>query len=148
MHTTLTLFIVALVTFIVTVITFQWLEGNAVERMRESCAKMWTRIQKAEGLADKDRRFFDGEFARLSKGLTETRKTISALTGMVSMDYSERENHIIAINAKGAYFLIDLKQEIPTLISLKKSNKIKDDMITVRYKDCDLEYKKPVDTDF
>lgn len=150
MHTTLTLFIVALVTFIVTVITFQWLEGNAVERMRESCSKMWTRIQKAEAKIDRENRQTHQEFHLMASGITDTRSIFTTLTGYVGIDFNSKTKQIIATNKKGEHFLLDTNFLPAKMIPLKLRKVTKESvgLATLDYKGQVFEYKKPVDTDF
>lgn len=117
--------------------------------LQDKFSKLWSRLQKYESALDKEKRFVDGELERMSEGITQNRKVISALTGYVSMDYSRKENHIIAQDKKGNYFMVDLNLDPIPVIALKKVvKKPSTDMVVIHYKDCDLEYKKPVDTTF
>ena len=150
MHTTLTLIIVAIISFVVATITYNWLNGNAIERMRESCSKMWTRIQKAEAKIDRENRQTHQEFHRMAQGVTDTRSIFTTLTGYVGIDFNSKTKQIVATNKKGEHFLLDTNFLPAKMIPLKlrKVTKESANLATLDYKGQVFEYKKPVDTDF
>ena len=119
------------------------------DELAEKFSKLWSRIQKIESLADKDRKFFDGEFTRFAKGLTQTRSVMTTLTGYKSLDVNDKKNHIVAVNNKNQYFLLDLNFCPAKMIPMKiKTNNKDSDLEEVNIHGITLEYKKPVDTDF